>query len=194
MLQFSNEVSVVPLPHLRPLSLRPTTYTRAVRGSIIFRDLAGLTKGASILLAGFDDAEAPLQVIRTKDRVSNPLASGYRDVLVNVVVSDTEGLVAELQLHLYDIMLLKPAVHKTYKLFRAVGLDQASTRKTLHNSLSKKKIATEEVETVAVGTLSKCTSPPNAYLLPLSTAALTAVYHPLCSCATREWCFWLSDY
>ena len=106
-----------------PLSLRPTTYTRAVRGSIIFRDLAGLTKGASILLAGFDDAEAPLQTIRTKDRISNPLASGYRGVLMNMVVSGTEGLVTELQLHLHDIMPIKPAQHKIYRLFRVMGLD-----------------------------------------------------------------------
>ena len=80
-----------------------------MRGSIVFDDLEGLTKSASILLAGSDakSLEAPLQVIRTKDRISNPLASGYRDLLMNVVVPDTQGLVAELQLHLQPIVAIK---------------------------------------------------------------------------------------
>ena len=55
------------------------TYT--VRGSIIFPDFATLSRFVAIfLLAGSDEeaSEVPLQVIRTKDRISKPLASGYR--------------------------------------------------------------------------------------------------------------------
>mmetsp|Transcript_106950 Transcript_106950/g.310498 ORF Transcript_106950/g.310498 Transcript_106950/m.310498 type:complete len:635 (-) Transcript_106950:232-2136(-) len=99
-----------------------------VRASIIFRDLAGLTKGASILLAGDGASEVPLQVIRTKDRITHPLDSGYRDVLMNVVVPSTDGLVVELQLHLHEIVSIKPAQHKVYSLFRVLGLDQRDKR------------------------------------------------------------------
>ena len=67
-------------------------------------------------------------MIRTKDRITHPLDSGYRDVLMNVVVPSTDGLVVELQLHLHEIVSIKPAQHKVYSLFRVLGLDQRDKR------------------------------------------------------------------
>jgi len=47
---------------------------------------------------------------------------------MNVVVPNTDGLVVELQLHLREIVSIKPAQHKVYSLFRVLGLDQRDKR------------------------------------------------------------------
>ena len=67
------------------------------------------------------------RVVRLKDRVSVPLANGYRDVLLNVRVPNCP-LVVELQLHFTEIHEIKPMAHRVYKLLRAVGWDEESAR------------------------------------------------------------------
>ena len=122
----------IPPPSRTTLPAQPLS----VRGSIIFHDLAGLTKGVRVLL-GDGASEAPLKAIRTKDRISSPVGSGYRDVLMNVAVPNTDGLVAELLLHMRDVVNIKPAEHNNYKLFRAVSLDRLDSRRKFSASLQK---------------------------------------------------------
>ena len=60
------------------------------------------------MIAGGVGVPIPL---RTKDRVTTPLSSGYRDVLMNITFPDMEGLVCELQLHFYEVCKIKPNAH-----------------------------------------------------------------------------------
>ena len=57
---------------------------------------------------------AGIQVVRVKDRINEPLDSGYRDVLLNLKVAGSD-MVMELQLHLRDIVELKEIGHRTVK-------------------------------------------------------------------------------
>ena len=57
---------------------------------------------------------AGIQVVRVKDRINEPLDSGYRDVLLNLKVAGSD-MVMELQLHLRDIVDLKEIGHRTVR-------------------------------------------------------------------------------
>ena len=53
------------------------------------------------------DPNGPIVVVRIKDRISSPLESGYRDVLLNLRIKDIGcDMIMELQLHLRDIIKL----------------------------------------------------------------------------------------
>ena len=71
-----------------------------VRGSGMFHSIVGYTKAVQMLSEG---GEGKPRVLRAKDKVTTPLPNGYRDVLLNLTVPDTEGLVCELQLHFHEI-------------------------------------------------------------------------------------------
>ena len=61
-------------------------------------------------------------VVRIKDRISEPLDSGYRDVLLNLRIKGIGcDMIMELQLHLRDIIKLKEAGHRTYDFLRTLG-------------------------------------------------------------------------
>ena len=65
-----------------------------VRASAYFQSIPAMIRAIEHLL----DAGASVpQVLRTKDRIQNPLDSGYRDVLMNLECPNTDGLVVELQ-------------------------------------------------------------------------------------------------
>ena len=66
--------------------------------------------------------DGPIQVVRVKERFTLPLPSGYRDILLNVKIKGSD-FVAELQLHLKDIIAHKKETHKIYDLMRAAGWD-----------------------------------------------------------------------
>ena len=53
------------------------------------------------------DPNGPIEVVRIKDRVSEPMGSGYRDVLLNLRIKGIGcDMIMELQLHLKDIIAL----------------------------------------------------------------------------------------
>ena len=53
------------------------------------------------------DPNGPIVVVRIKDRISEPLDSGYRDVLLNLRIKGIGcDMIMELQLHLRDIIKL----------------------------------------------------------------------------------------
>ena len=80
-----------------------------VRSSAVFHSLIGLNGSIMALLNPGGD----IQVVRIKDRINNPLDSGYRDVLLNLVVKGSP-VVMELQLHLKDVIALKEGGHRIY--------------------------------------------------------------------------------
>ena len=95
-----------------------------VRGSAVFSSIA--TFYAAVLALTSDECE--VLVLRVKDRVSRPLASGYRDVLLNVGVKGCD-LVAELQLHFEDVIAVKvrarcplPVPHSPCSIYRCSEL------------------------------------------------------------------------
>jgi serine/threonine protein kinase len=60
-------------------------------------------------------------IVRVKDRLNNPLESGYRDVLLNIQ-EKSSGFVVELQLVLTKMADLKSQVHRFYELSRQMQL------------------------------------------------------------------------
>ena len=62
-----------------------------------------------------------MRVLRCKDRLNCPLASGYRDILLNVR-EEQSGFVAELQLNFHKIAQIKSQSHRFYELMRVMKL------------------------------------------------------------------------
>ena len=121
-----------------------TKVVDTIRGSSILKDLEGFVNAVSELLGegggagAAEEAEAPL-MIRVKDRVTNPLDTGYMDVLINLIVPGCP-VVCELQLHLEAIHDLKPMGHRVYKIKRAAGFDAnapVAAKKTNSGSATK---------------------------------------------------------
>ena len=67
--------------------------------------------------------DSRVSIVRTKDRVTKPLPSGYRDVLLNVTVEGCE-MVMELQLHLKDVIAVKEEAHRIYDFLRTLGWEK----------------------------------------------------------------------
>lgn len=78
-----------------------------LRASIHYKSLKQVYQGLEQL------QEEGIEVLFIKDRFSNPTPSGYRDALVNIRTSN--GVIAELQLHLEQILVAKQEGHKYYK-------------------------------------------------------------------------------
>ena len=93
-----------------------------VRASAVFDDASNLAR----LVASFsDDGATEVKVVRVKDRFSNPVSGGYRDMLLNVRVGDLKH-VGELQLHIESIKAIKPKAHRLYDLLRSYGWEGES--------------------------------------------------------------------
>ena len=73
-----------------------------VRSSAVFHSLVDYNRALEALRA---PADGVVTIVRSKDRVFNPLPSGYRDVLLNITVKGCD-MIMELQLHLRDIIKL----------------------------------------------------------------------------------------
>lgn len=78
-----------------------------LRGSIHYNSLKQLYQGLEQL------KEEAVEVLLIKDRFKNPTRSGYRDALVNIRTPN--GVIAELQLHLEQILVAKFEGHKYYE-------------------------------------------------------------------------------
>jgi len=71
------------------------------------------------LMEGLGKSKDTLNLVREKDRFAKPTPAGYRDILLNVKLSN--GHIAELQLHLQQIMDVKNGVgHKLYEEVRLI--------------------------------------------------------------------------
>ena len=67
-----------------------------MRSSAVFHSFDNLSRAIAAL-----NEPGVVQVVRIKDRITTPLASGYRDVLLNITIEGC-AMVMELQLHLKD--------------------------------------------------------------------------------------------
>ena len=86
-----------PRSHILAHTAATITITTSMATAI--RSIEDYASAVEVLLA--DDPESP-SVLRAKDRVTTPLPSGYRDVLLNVTVPGCP-VVVELQLHFHQI-------------------------------------------------------------------------------------------
>ena len=93
-----------------------------VRASAVFENAADLARFVGSLS---DDGATEVKVVRVKDRFSNPVSGGYRDMLLNVRVGDLKH-VGELQLHIESIKAIKPKAHRLYDLLRSYGWEGES--------------------------------------------------------------------
>ena len=93
-----------------------------VRASAVFQNAADLARLVGSLS---DDGATEVKVVRVKDRFSNPVSGGYRDMLLNVRTGDLRH-VGELQLHIESIKAIKPKAHRLYDLLRSYGWEGES--------------------------------------------------------------------
>ena len=71
------------------------------------------------LMEGLGKSKEMITLVREKNRFAEPTLAGYRDILLNVRLSN--GHIAELQLHLQQIMDVKNGVgHKLYEEVRSI--------------------------------------------------------------------------
>ena len=86
--------------------------TDLARSSVVFEDLDDLYKG-------LDQLKGEFEIVRIKDRFANPTSAGYRDVLVNVRMSN--GHVVEMQFHVKSILDVKAGPgHAIYEQVRTI--------------------------------------------------------------------------
>lgn len=81
------------------------------RSSIEYERMEDLREGLRLLSERVD-------VVRVKDRFSQPLSSGYRDMMLNVRMSN--GHVCEVQLHLKRVLAVKHEEHVVYEQVRTI--------------------------------------------------------------------------
>ncbi|MFN7365339.1 MAG: hypothetical protein ACK5TR_05290 [Alphaproteobacteria bacterium] len=98
--------------------------TDVVRASISFDTLDTLKKGVDYF------KESGLKIVLVKDRFSNPLAVGYRDILM--LFEDPEnGVIGEIQFHLCHIIKIKDDEHKAYEVVRSLQAEAATNGRSL---------------------------------------------------------------
>ncbi|MBU0577349.1 S-layer homology domain-containing protein, partial [Patescibacteria group bacterium] len=86
------------------------SYTDELRGAIIYKNYDELKAAMSQMDNNFD-------IVRVKDRFSNPKPSGYRDV--NVLVRNENGVISEVQLQTQRMYNAKKKEDKIYSGYRA---------------------------------------------------------------------------
>ena len=94
-----------------------------VRSSAVFHSLMDF----NMAVVALQQPGGKVRVVRSKDRVTKPLSSGYRDVLLNLTIEGCD-MVMELQLHFKDILAIKQQAHRIYDFLRTLGWDKASHR------------------------------------------------------------------
>ena len=57
--------------------------------------------------------------------------------MMNLVIAETDGLVVELQLNLFEFTKLKKEEHRLYNMFRAVGWDVNEKRQKQEQSIRR---------------------------------------------------------
>ena len=90
-----------------------------IRSSAVFHSFIDFSRAVDAL----NRPGSRVKIVRTKDRVTKPLPSGYRDVLLNVKVEGCE-MVMELQLHLKDVIAVKEEAHRIYDMLRTFGWEK----------------------------------------------------------------------
>ena len=89
-----------------------------VRASGVFSTPSEMTKALRLMSDG--SASCPLRIMRVKDRFGTP-QDGYRDIILNVTLAGSSGHVAELQLHIKEILAIKEISHVSYEIGRNVS-------------------------------------------------------------------------
>jgi hypothetical protein len=110
-----------------------TRLTDLARSSIEYTSLADVYRG-------LDQLRSRFEIVRVKDRFQAPTAEGYRDILVNLRMSN--GHVVEVQLHLKQVLDVKGGVgHHLYEEIRGIRARAASEGRT---ALSAEELARVE--------------------------------------------------
>jgi hypothetical protein len=89
-----------------------------LRATVAYETVRETRVGAATLMDQFGK-----NIVRVKDRIATPLASGYRDLLMNVRLKS--GLISEIQFVSRDVLDTKMhAGHRIYEELRRPGLDR----------------------------------------------------------------------
>lgn len=82
-----------------------------VRATIVYKDVPALLKA-------MPEIQAQFTIARLKNKFMNVTPSGYRDINMNIQLSN--GHIGELQLNLTEVLALKEAQHKVYEEERVI--------------------------------------------------------------------------
>ncbi|MFN3201564.1 MAG: RelA/SpoT domain-containing protein [Bradymonadia bacterium] len=97
--------------------------TDLARTSIIYENIQDVYRG-------LEQIQGQFEITKLKDRFSNPTDQGYRDILLNVRMSN--GHVVEIQLHMRQIIEVKGGVgHKIYEEIRTIQARAVAERRAL---------------------------------------------------------------
>lgn len=109
-------------------ALSASTIKDFLRATIIVPTMADVPQAVAALQARFKGS-------RAKDRFAAPPATGYRDVLMNVVTPD--GSIAEVQITVPAMLAAKDVGHKLYEIQRALpeGAPEAAEFEALQQAL-----------------------------------------------------------
>ena len=70
------------------------------------------------LYAALEKFSQKYEIVKFKDRIQNPVSSGYRDILMNVRMKN--GHIVEFRLHLEEIDKVAAIEHDSYKVIRSI--------------------------------------------------------------------------
>jgi hypothetical protein len=91
-------------------------------GRVVYPTMEKLTAGLAHTAEALHGTGAT--IVRVKERFSEPMASGYRDVLMNIRTK--EGIVTELRFELEPLLKISEGEHLPYEIKR--GLDDLASR------------------------------------------------------------------
>lgn len=108
--------------------LNPADIKDFLRATVVVSRLEDIDRAIAALQSRFN-------VLRVKNRFETPLATGYRDVLMNVATPD--GAVAEVQISVPAMLTAKDTGHKLYEMQRALpeAAPEAKVLETLQKEL-----------------------------------------------------------
>jgi hypothetical protein len=99
-----------------------------VRSTIVYKDVAALLKA-------MPEIQSQFTIARLKNKFMTPVPGGYRDINMNVQMSN--GHIGELQVNLEGIVELKAPYHKVYEEVRVLPQDRGTWAPEVKEKIDK---------------------------------------------------------
>ena len=103
-------------------------------GRVVYPTMEKLSAGLAHTAEALKDTGAI--IVRVKERFSEPMSSGYRDVLMNI--RTLEGIVTELRFELDPLLRISESEHLPYEIKR--GLDDLASRQKRHLTPDERRL------------------------------------------------------
>ncbi len=100
-----------------------------VRGGIVYNTLDELNHARDNMINELQKLVPGAEIVRIKNRFDNPTVSGYRDILINIRMSN--GHIAEFRLYLKAFLDIREKEYKTYQTIREIEKKAARAKRKL---------------------------------------------------------------